>query len=57
MNGGHELLVVGVDAFAGVRAGILLSQVLDEEHDCRITGLLFGVDPLNNGTIVSGCSP
>ena len=42
--GGHPL-VVGVDALASVRARVLLAEVLDEQHDGRVAGLLLGVDP------------
>ncbi len=41
--GGH-LLVVGVDALAVVLAGVLLPQVLDEQHDGGVARLLLRVD-------------
>lgn len=44
LNRGKHLLIVGIDALALVVARVFLSQVLDEEHDGRISRLLFSVD-------------
>jgi hypothetical protein len=45
LNSCNQLLVIGVDAFAGVGAGVLLPQVFDEEHDGSVTRLLLRVNP------------
>lgn len=52
-----HLLVVCVDALAAVRAGVLLAQVLDEQHDGRVAGLLLRVDPAGTGTGVQVTNP
>ena len=49
MNLRLHLLVVGVDSPAHVLAGVFLPQVLDEEHDGRVAGLLLGVNPTKEG--------
>ena len=56
----EHLLIVCVDALAAVHSGVLLAEVLDEQHDGGVARLLLGVDPgkakyhYSSGRVIEG---
>ena len=47
-NFSMQFFVGGIDSTTSIGSRVFFSQIFDKEHNCRITGLLFGVDPIMN---------